>query len=48
VLELLGEISVRMNDLPSAPGVRQPVTVCGAEDEGAACVDAGSVDGDGV
>jgi hypothetical protein len=43
--ELLGEISVKMNDLPSAPGVRQPVTICGAEDEVAGCAAEGSVDG---
>jgi hypothetical protein len=41
--EPVGLISVKVNDLPSALGVRQPVTVCGPEDD---CADAdGSVDG---
>src|SRR5262245_56311367 len=36
-------ISVKVNDLPSALGVRQPVTVCGAMDD---CAEAdGSVEG---
>jgi hypothetical protein len=43
--EPVGLISVRMNDFPSAPGVRQPVTVCGLADDWDAGAADGSVEG---
>jgi hypothetical protein len=43
--EPVGLISVRVNDFPSALGVRQPVTVCGLEDDWVAGAADGSVEG---
>jgi hypothetical protein len=43
--EPVGLISVRVNDFPSAPGVRQPVTVCELPDDWDAGAADGSVEG---
>jgi hypothetical protein len=45
VAEPVALISVKVNDLPSALGVRQPVTVCGAMDDCADAAADGSVEG---